>query len=360
MLEYGLLFLMAGTALLVSTVRPDNVAMDQIILLERTRSTSHDELTLTRELMDEMRGYYDEAAEEVTGVEVGGSGVDRSVNSFIDHFNLQALTNDFRDAAGLTKFHITSEIVPDGDGIRFRARIFAIDRTDPVSVVSVRGKNNEYEPLLKEAALGIITVIDPYLAGIHLYHQEEAAGDFEFPKTRAMVESWLADPRQNQHYLALEVLGRIHRARAELDTRLDPAERTAELGTAAGYLKASLTKAPDLFGATTSLAAVYADLGQYGLADQYFDKAVRLDPNKLIARKKWAKVLAEQHRDREAIIQYVAAVELAPQDAALRDRLADLYVAVKRPDAARQQWLAALEIDPANQQVAEKLKALDP
>jgi hypothetical protein len=359
-LQYTLLALTAAATLLVSTVRPDNVAIDQIIVMDSLGSAGHNNLALTRELMDEMRHYYDRAAEEVTGIEVGGSGVDRSVNSFIDYFNLQSLANDFRDAAGLTSYHVTSEIVPEDDGIRFRARIFAIDRTGPVSVVTVRGKKNEFEPMLKEAALKILTVVNPYLVGVHLYDEELGRGDYGFPQSRAMIDRWLAEPGHHQHYLALELLGRIHRATTELDTKLDQSQRDAELGLAAECLKAALAGRPGLYFANANLGMVYADRGDYALADQFFAKAVGIDPNKLMARQRWGEVLAGQRRYREAIIQYVAAVELAPEDTGLRDRLADLYLVMQRKDAAREQWQAALAIDPTNQRFAEKLRALGP
>ena len=359
-MDYGLVAMGVALVFLATTLKGDNVAIDQIRIMDGLGTVSHDELALTRELMDELRGYYDRAATELTGVEVGSGGLDRSVNSVVDYFGLQAVINDVRDMVGVTSYHVTSEIVPDGDGIRFRARIFTATRTEPAFLVTVTGRNGEFEPLLHEAALQLLARLDPYLVALHDFHDELNAGDFAFPKTLARLDRPAEGPERLKPFQRSALIGRIHRMRAERDAALGPEQRAAELAAAVDYLKAALKQSTGFFRANQDLAAVYADRHEYGLADQVFAAAVRIRPNNLAIRRQWADVLAAQGRRREAIFQYAAAVELAPEDADLRDSLAELYLATDHPDAAREQWQAALTIDPGRRAVAERLESLAP
>jgi len=222
----------------------------------------------------------------------------------------------------------------------------------------LKGKSDDLRPMFHDAAIQILTALSPYLVALHYYRNELANNDFGFPQTREMLGKQLTDSARMKSYLAYDLLGRTYRIKAELDTKLPALQKAEALDSAEHYLKAALVQAPEFFHSNLNLAIVYADKQAYDLADRLFAKAVGLDPNNLLARERWAEMLAEQGRHQDAIFQYVAAVELAPHNAELRDHLAELYLTLNRPDAARDQWRAALEIDPLHKAFAERLDAL--
>src|SRR5262249_41785417 len=214
-------------------------------------------------------------------------------------------------------------------------------------------------PMFHEAAIQILTALSPYLVALHYYREEFANNDFAFPKTREMLGKQITDSARLKSYLAYELIGRTYRIRAERDTKLTDAQKAEALGWAQYYLRAALIQAPDFFQSNLNLALVYADEQKYEIADCFFSKAVELDPNYTLARRRWGETLAEQGRNRDAIFQYVAAVELAPHNAHLRNRLAELYLKMGRTDPARSQWQAALTIDPLHQAFAERVGAIE-
>jgi tetratricopeptide (TPR) repeat protein len=350
--------LSAGGIFLAAILGGNDIAIDQIRVLSGLDAESHNELVLTRELMDELRRIQESASIELTGIDVGGSGIDKSIASVADYFNLSTVVNSIRNVAGLTSYHITSEITPDAGEIRFTARIFANSENDVVTLVTLKGKSDDLRPMFHDAAIQILTTLSPYLVALHYYREELANSDFGFPKTREMLGKQITESARLKSYLAYDLIGRTFRIKAELDTKLPSPQKAEALDSAEHYLKAALVQAPEFFHSNVNLAMVYADKHEYDLADRFFAKAVGLNPNNLTGRQRWAEMLAEQGRNQDAIFQYVAAVELAPHNASFRDRLAGLYLKANRPDAARWQWQAALAIDPLHKAFADHLDAL--
>src|SRR5690349_11838006 len=113
MLDLGVLtipLLSAGAVLLVAMMGGNDIAIDQIRVLSNLDGESHNELVLTRQLMDELRRVQESASVELTGIDVGGSGADKSVAAVTDYFNLSTVVNSVRNVTGLTTRYITSEI----------------------------------------------------------------------------------------------------------------------------------------------------------------------------------------------------------------------------------------------------------
>ena len=362
MLDLGVLtvpLLGAGAVFLAAVLAGNDITIDRIRVMSGVDTESHTELVLTRQLIDEMRGINQSAAADLTGVDVGGSAVDKSLSEVTDYFNLSTLVANVRDLAGITPFHVTGEVTPEQEGIRFTARIFSPGDDGAVSEVAVVGKASDLKPMFHEAALQIMTDISPYVVALYYFHEEMGEPELAFTKTRELLGRHIVESPRWRTYLAYDLIGRTHRVKAELDTKLSPEDRAKELDTAVEYLQAALVQAPDFFHANLNLAMVLADKHEYGRADQYFAKAVAINPNDLTARVKWAEALESQGRTRGAIFQYVAAVELSTHDAALRDRLASLYLEEHYVDAARQQLRAAYQIDPMHKAFADRLLALE-
>jgi tetratricopeptide (TPR) repeat protein len=348
----------AAAVFMLALMGGDDITIDNIRVMTSLEQPSHTELVLTRELKDELRALSQSAEDELTGLDVGDGSTDKSLTDFEEYFDLSTLVRSARNLAGITAFYVTGELQNRGEGVVLDVRIYSRDRDNPVTVVSVKGDPKDLRPMLKEAALKILSRIDPYAVALHDYQEELAANELGFVKTRAMIGDALALSPRWRNYLAYNLIGRMHARKAELDTALSPEQRQAELDMAADYLGAALVQAPRFFSARLDLARVQAARHQYDLADRSFAAAVAVNPNNATARRTWAESLDGQGRVRDAIVQYVAAVELDPQNAALRDRLAQLYLKAERPDLARGQWEQALTIDPMHKAFAERLRLL--
>jgi tetratricopeptide (TPR) repeat protein len=348
----------AAAVFVLALMGGDDIAIDNIRVMTSLDQPSHTELVLTRELKDELRALNESAEAELTGLDVGSAAVDKSLTEFEEYFNLSTLVGNARNLAGITPYYVTGELQNRGEGVVLDVRVYSRDRESPVSVISVKGDPKDLRPMLQEAALRILSRIDPYAVALHFYNEELAANELGFVKTRALIGDTLTKSPRWRSYLAYNLIGRMHARKAELDKALSPEQRQAELDMAVDYLDAALVQAPGFFGANLNLAVVQAQRHQYELADRSFAAAVRIDPNNATARRRWAESLDEQGRLREAVVQYVAAVELQPDNAALRDRLAQLYLKAERPDLARTQWERALAIDPMHKAFAERLKLL--
>jgi len=362
MLDLGVItvpLLGASAVFLAALLAGHDITIDRVRVMSGVDTESHTELVLTRQLIDEMRNINESAEADLIGVDVGGSAVDKSLTEVTDYFNLSSLVSNVRDLTGITPYHISSEVTPQEDGIRFTARIYTPGDSSPVGQVTVIGKASDLKPMLHEAALQILTNISPYVVAVYYFHEEMADESLAFTKTRELLGRHIVESPRWRTYLAYDLIGRTHRVKAELDTKLSPEDRAKELDTAAEYLQAALVQAPDFFYANLNLAMVLADKQEHGRADQYFAKAVALNPNDLTARVKWAEMLEAQGQTRGAIIQYVAAVELSTHDAELRDRLAALYLRAHDVAAARQQLRAAYQIDPMHKAFADRLLALE-
>src|SRR5258708_4903826 len=129
-----------------------------------------------------MRGINESAEADLTGVDVGGSAVDKSLTEITDYLNLSTLVANVRDLAGITPFHITSEITPEQEGIRFTARIFSAGDHGAVGEVTVAGKASDLKPMFHEAALQIMTHISPYVVALYYFHEEMGEEDLAFKK----------------------------------------------------------------------------------------------------------------------------------------------------------------------------------
>ena len=123
--------------------------------------------------------------------------------------------------------------------------------------------------------------------------------------------------------------------------------------------QAALLQHEDFLYPYINIGLIYAVDGKNDLAEQYFAKAVDINPNYLITRKVWGDLLVKEGRMQDAAIQYVAGVEIARENAELRDKLARTYRALDRPDLAREQWEEALKISPMTAAYTEAIDGLD-
>jgi tetratricopeptide (TPR) repeat protein len=361
MFDFGLLtipLLGAGAVFFVALFSGDNIAIDNIRVMNSLESVSHTEIVLTRALTDELRELNEAALSELPAAAADSNSAEKSLYEFQEYFNLTSLVSSARNLLGFTPYYVSSDFTTRGSVTVFTARIYTRDKIEPVKEVRVKGIPDDLQPILHEAALQILEKIDPYVIALYYYREELAKSEFGFTKTRELIGSSLANSPRWKSYLAYNLIGRMHLTKARLATSLTDEERQVELGTAIDYLKAALVQAPGFFLANRDLASAYADRHQYDLADRYFAKAATIDPNDLTTRQRWAEMLWEQGRVRPAIFQYVAAVELAPENADFRNKLAELYVKANRPDAARIQWQAAHVIDPLHKAFTEKLRSV--
>ena len=353
--------LAAFSVFLVAFFTGDEIRIDNVPTPADMQWNGFDSTVVTKLLLDELRQINEDAQSEAAGVAIDPSYVDQSLGQYASYFGIEKLVDTTRNAVGANTYYVSSEIIDNDGKIVYIARLFRPDRLnepyEPVDVVRVEGDPAKPLPMLREAALQLLTDISPYIMALHYFKLESAAKQWDYPKTVALLKQHIETPPPKNNYLALELMGRMHQRRANFDTTLTPQQRHQELLDAKADLNAALRQNPDFLYANVTLGAVCTDLEDYASADRFFTAAVGLDPNYLPARQRWAKSLVKQGRLREAIFQYVAAVEIAPHDAELRDTLAELYFELNYPDAALAQWQIAMTLDPTSGHIMDHLKS---
>jgi tetratricopeptide (TPR) repeat protein len=324
----------------------DDIAIDNIHVPPTLEWNGYSSTVVTRILTDELREINQAAQTEAVGFRIDASYVDKSIGQFEDYFGLGGVVTGARNLVGAITYYVNAEVLDNRGEVVFVARVFSRVSEEPVTEIRIKGDPSNLGPMFHEAALQMLTGINPYVVSLYFYTQELTARDFDFPKTRAMLKAHIETPPFSNNYLAYDLIGRMHLRRFELDDKLDDAGREKQLGFAQQFLEAALVQKPDFLFANLNLAIVHAKRQEWQQADEYFARAVESDPNNLRVRQIWAEALAQQGRTRDAIYQYVAAVDIDPDDANLRVALADLYKQVNRADAAEVQLAKAYVIDP--------------
>jgi tetratricopeptide (TPR) repeat protein len=346
----------ALSVFLVAFFTGDNISFDSIATPADMQWNGYDSNVVTRMLLDELRELNEDAVSEAVGLEVDSSYVDQSIGQYADYFGIGKLVDTTRNLVGANKYYVSSEIADANGKIVYTARLFTPESDQPVNTVKIEGDPANPQPMLAKAALELLTTINPYIVALHYFKEESREKQWAYPKTREFLRQSIETPPPEDNYLAYDLIGRMHRRRAEEDKTLTPEQRHDELVIAIESCNAALRQKPDFLYSNFTLAVVYSELEDYANSDKYFDAVVRIDPNFLPAREHWARVLVKRGRLREAVFQYVAAVEIAPSDAEMRNKLADLYFKLNYADAAMAQWEAAQYLDPSNGQVRDHLK----
>ncbi len=338
----------------------EDIVIEKIEVTHQMEWNGYGSDVVTRQLADELREVSHNAASELTGVEVDESQLEKGVASFEDYFELSVLINGARNLFGLIPYYVDGEITEKRGEATFVARVFTqVDDEMVVEVVTVTGDTSDLRALMQEAAVGILERVNPYILALHYRKQEAAAKQFDFPKTKAVLDHYLEERPVDTHYLAYALLGRMHMIKAESDTALSPEEKQAEYETSIKFLHAALMQRPDFLYPLINLGLIHGSRGEIEVAEQYFARAVVVNPNYLITRTSWGDMLAKQGRLQEAAIQYVAAVEIGRENAHLRDMLAKIYVGLGQYDAAREQWEEALYLSPTTLAYAESIRGIE-
>jgi tetratricopeptide (TPR) repeat protein len=349
----------ALSVFLVAFFTGDTISFDTIETPADMQWNGYDSTVVTRLLMDELREINEDAQSEAAGLEVDSSYVDQSLGQYAEYFGIGKLVDTTRNLVGANQYYVSSEIADSNGKIVYTARLFTPKSNEPVDTIRVEGDPANPLPMLQAAAEQLLTRISPYIVALHYFKQESAAKQWDYPKTREFLKLHIEDPPPEDNYQAYDLLGRMHRRRADFDTTLSAEQRHEEMLDAIPPLTAALQQNANFLYTNLTLGTVYADLDDYANADKYFAKAVRIDPNYLPTRQRWAKSLVKQGRLREAIFQYVAAVEIAPDDAELRSTLGELYFKLNYGDAALAQWQIAETLDPTNGQIRQHLNKFD-
>jgi tetratricopeptide (TPR) repeat protein len=342
----------------VSLMSSTDIAMEPIRVPQTLEEAGFTSIVMTRMLTDDLRKLNEAAEYEESGLKLENNFTLMSFSSYEDFFGLSGLVAATRALTKGVRFFVNGDVTGNDKGLVFRARVLDSSSTDPVTEFALQGDPEHVPELVANAARQIMVAIDPYVLALNSYGEELRARHWDFSETREILRKHIETPPIEDNYLAFELIGRMHQARAELDTTLTPQDQQAESDKALEYLQAAYVQNPEDYYTNFHLGEVYAERGQYRLADKYLAKTIQLDPNDIDSRRSWAQILEKQGRFRDAAFQYVAAVELAPDDAALHSSLATAYLKLDRPDAARAQWERAHVLDPLNRTYAASLDAL--
>lgn len=338
----------------------EDIVIEKIEVTHQMEWNGHGSDVVTRQLTDELREVSENAASELTGIEVDETQLEKGIESFEDYFEISVLINGARNLFGMIPYYIDGEMTEKRGEATFVARVYKqVDGEMIVDIVTASGDTNDIQGIMRQGAVGILEKVNPYILALYYRKQEAAAKQFDFPKTRTILDHYLEEQPVDTHYAAYGLLGRMHMIKAESDTALTPEQKQAEYDTSIKFLLAALRQRPDFLYPLVNLGLIHGLRGEIAVAEQYFARAVEANPNYLITRTSWGDMLARQGRLREAAIQYVAAVEIDREDAGLRDKLAKVYVDLGQYDAAREQWEEALFISPTTLAYAESIRGLE-
>jgi len=138
-------------------------------------------------------------------------------------------------------------------------------------------------------------------------------------------------------------VGRFAEAYTDLGTALD---QTGKREEALVYYQQALRINPDYVVAHFNLAELLARMGRREEAISHYMEVLRLDPRDAMAHYNLANLLAEVGREPEAISHYSAAARLAPGDARSRINLGNLFLKQAHWDDAIAAYTEALRADP--------------
>lgn len=361
MLDFGIFTLPAVAAAMVFVAAlfvGEDIVIEKVYVPQVREWSGYTSTIATRVLTDELRELSVAAASELQAINIDEGGVEKGISAFEDYFEVGLLINGTRNVLGLIKYYINGEITEQRDETQLVIRVYTKKEDQPVKLIVVRGKPDDMDGLLHEGAIQILEFINPYVIALYHRREELAAKQFDFPKTRATIDRFLAEQPSEQHFLAFGLLGRMHMLKAERDTNLTPEEREAQYAKAIEMLDASLYQQPDFLYPLINLGIIYAGKKDYARADGFFARAVRQHPNYLVTRTAWGDMLVEQGLFDDAIVQYEAAVVITPNEPALHAKLADLYQRTGNADKAAEELEKALKLDPVSQAYLDKAREL--
>ena len=363
MFDLGILTVPAIAALSVFVVAlfvGEDVVIEKVEVPYQLQWSGYSSPVATRQFIDEMRRLNEGAASELTGLEVDPTNIQEGIGAFEDYFEISVLVNGTRNLLGMIPYYVESEIAEVNGQEVLTVRVFTQDEKKPVYVSVTKSDPSDIGPMMHQAAVNVLEQINPYVVVLYYRQTELAAGQYDFPKTKAAADRFFASQPLDKHFLVYGLLGRMHMLKAERDRALSPAEKEAEYDTAMQFLEAALRQHDDFLYPYINIGLIYAVRGDTAVAEKYFARAVEIDPNYLTTRKLWGDLLIKQGRNREAAYQYVAAVEISRENAELRDKLAQIYRDLGDKDAAREQWKEALKIAPTTQAYLDNIRALGP
>jgi tetratricopeptide (TPR) repeat protein len=336
-----------------------NVVIEKIEVPYQLQWSGYNADVATRQFTDAMREMNEGAASELADLEIDPTNLQEGLGRFESYFEISLLINGARNVLGLIPYYVEGEIAEAHGEEVLTIRVFTEDPNQPVFVSITKGDPNNMDALMRQAAADVLERINPYVVVLYYRQTELAANQFDFPKTKAAADRYFAAEPVDKHFLMYGLLGRMHMLKAERDKTLTADQKQAEYDEAMKNLEAALRQHEDFLYPHINIALIESLRGRNDLAEQYYARAVEIDPNYLTTRKLWGDLLMKEGRFQDAAFQYVAAVEIDRTNAALRDKLAQIYLALGQPDAARAQWEEALRISPLTLAYANSIRDLD-
>jgi tetratricopeptide (TPR) repeat protein len=373
--------LAVATGFGVVVLSGEDITIDTIKVPEHLEWSGLSDEVVTRMLTDELRALNETASSQLRKVEVDGGNLDKSVTELGSFFDIQELIEGTRNLLGLIPYYINGEMTGTYEDLTLTVRIFFATEEDRTThVVVEHGDKDTLNLMIHDAAVDIITEINPYVTVLYwrtreidCYRSTPATteqdckgldpalyqgAEFTFPMTLDAASHYFDSRPHDEHFAVYGLLGRMYMLKAESDQTLSDEGREAAYDEAIRYLDAALLQHPGFLFPSINLGMIAALRGDYVAADRYFADAVRSDPNDLTTRKAWATTLTRQGRFREAVFQWVAAVEIAPDDPALRASLAGTYDKLGMAAAAETQMKEAVRLLPTEQTYRDALAEL--
>jgi hypothetical protein len=141
----------------------DTISFDNIPTPADMQWNSCDSTVVTPLLLDELRRLNEDAQSEAAGLPVDPSYVDQSLGQYANYFGIGKLVDTTRNLVGANRFYVSSEIAGNTGKVIYTARLLTPKSDRPVDTVRAEGDPANPAPMLQQAALQLLTDINPYI-----------------------------------------------------------------------------------------------------------------------------------------------------------------------------------------------------
>lgn len=301
----------------------------------------YSESVVTRRLSDDLREITERAA-SIRGNRYGeDTGKGKSIETLGEYFEIIKPMRALQQALGLIPFTIGGEVVERASHHELLVRVSSHEgRT---LTLTSHTESNDIDALIHEAALDIMTAIDPYMMVAYYYYKELPSK--KFVKTYELLGRCLADCPAEDLPWAYNVWGRIL---IHQQQHADAIEK----------LTKALALRPDFARPYINWAIALADQGQYEGAFEKFHEAMRREPGYAPIYVEWAVVLGAMNRPDDANLMFRNAITVEPGNVRAYERWANYLVSLGRKQEALDLYRKASELLPLDERYTARIVQL--
>ena len=287
---------------------------------------------VTARLVDSIREIDAEArtAKAARGVELASEITE--FEALGEYFDIKETALLIRDTFGFDNFQLSGEIVVISDEeLEFRLR--GKDRHDQWHMAFRRGERATLDDLIFAAAEEAVKMMDPYVLAAYYFSQEEDDGNFS--DTLATINYALAALPEEEHSWLYNLWGLVYLV------QFDPE-------TAEQYFTRAISLDPEFVHARFNEAIALSHQGRFAAAISLFEEAADLSPYMPGIYVEWANATAALGRIDDAFALFDRAIAVDPNFEPIYSQRGDLYLRLGDMDAALADFRLAATLEPTD------------